>query len=235
MRSWCHERVSTDWQKFRSSENYNKLAYNTEFPWMADGKEGEISMNYAIKNAKNEWEVLRLYTFKNFDDGMYRRDAVIETNENIKFQLTDITLPDGILRVDKVSTPVAIDIRLGHYSLPELNKPIREKVRKVKGTSARIINNGEYQLALIPLSGWKATETLYPVGLHPVGDKCAVSIATDKIENKQIYVTLQLWKKGKKQFSKKELTPVKQIEVADDKSFVKIVFNDDTEKIVVFD
>lgn len=235
MRSWCHERVSTDWQKFRSSENYNKLAYNTEFPWMADGKEGEISMNYAIKNAKNEWEVLRLYTFKNFDDGMYRRDAVIETNENIKFQLTDITLPDGILRVDKVSTPVATDIRLGHYSLPELNKPIREKVRKVKGTSARIINNGEYQLALIPLSGWKATETLYPVGLHPVSDKCAVSIATDKIEVEQIYVTLQLWKKGKKKFSKKELTPVKQVQVADDKSFVKIVFNDDTEKIVVFD
>ena len=31
---------------------------------MADGKEGEISMNYAIKNAKNEWEVLRLYTLK---------------------------------------------------------------------------------------------------------------------------------------------------------------------------
>ena len=38
MRSWCHETVAADWQKFRSSENYNKLAYHTEFPWMADGK-----------------------------------------------------------------------------------------------------------------------------------------------------------------------------------------------------
>ena len=50
MRSWCHETVAADWQKFRSSENYNKLAYHTEFPWMADGKNGEVSMNYATKN-----------------------------------------------------------------------------------------------------------------------------------------------------------------------------------------
>ncbi len=51
MRSWCHETVAADWQKFRSSENYNKLAYNTEFPWMADGDNGEVSMNYATKTA----------------------------------------------------------------------------------------------------------------------------------------------------------------------------------------
>ncbi|RYG08298.1 MAG: DUF2264 domain-containing protein, partial [Chitinophagaceae bacterium] len=56
MRSWCHETVAADWQKFRSTENYNKLAYNTNFPWMADGKKGEISMNYGWLNQKNEWE-----------------------------------------------------------------------------------------------------------------------------------------------------------------------------------
>ena len=50
MRSWCHETVANDWQKFRSSENYNKLAYHTEFPWMADGTNGEVSMNYATLN-----------------------------------------------------------------------------------------------------------------------------------------------------------------------------------------
>ena len=64
MRSWCHETVANDWQKFRSSENYNKLAYHTEFPWMADGTNGEVSMNYATLNGKNQWEVLRLYTFQ---------------------------------------------------------------------------------------------------------------------------------------------------------------------------
>ncbi len=32
IRAWCHERVAKDWQKFRSTENYNKLSYNTAFP-----------------------------------------------------------------------------------------------------------------------------------------------------------------------------------------------------------
>ena len=39
MRSWCHETVAKDWQKFRSTENYNKLAYHTEFP--LDGRRKE--------------------------------------------------------------------------------------------------------------------------------------------------------------------------------------------------
>ena len=50
------EMCPQDWQKFRSSENYNKLAYHTEFPWLADDKNGAVSMNYAVRNAKEDWE-----------------------------------------------------------------------------------------------------------------------------------------------------------------------------------
>ena len=129
MRSWCHETVANDWQKFRSSENYNKLAYHTEFPWMADGKHGEVSMNYATVNKKNEWEVLRLYDFKSFENGIYRRDAVLETDANVKYNLADIPLPNGVLRVDKVTVPSPTTIRLGHYALPEIGgKPITKKI-----------------------------------------------------------------------------------------------------------
>jgi hypothetical protein len=94
---------------------------------MADGKNGEVSMNYATKNAKGEWEVLRLYTFKSFEDGIYRRDAVLETNLNIKYNLADIPLPNGVLRIDRVSVPSPTDIRLGHYTLSEtFGKPVIE-------------------------------------------------------------------------------------------------------------
>ena len=193
MRSWCHETVAGDWQKFRSTENYNKLAYNTEFPWMADGNNGEISMNYGVKNANNEWEVLRLYTFKSFDNEIYRRDAVLETNHDIKFQLADIMLPNGILRVDKVTSPVKTDISLGHYSLPIYDNNIKEDKVKVNDKLAYTINNSEYELAMIPLAGWEYTNTVYPEGIHPLSDKCAVIMSNDKINNEEIYITLQLW------------------------------------------
>ncbi len=234
MRSWCHESVARDWQKFRSSENYNKLAYHTEFPWMADGKNGEVSMNYATLNGKGQWEVLRLYTFKNFEDGIYRRDAVLETNENIKYQLADIPLPNGVLRVDKVSVPAPTTVRLGHYTLPEHDgKPV-EKVNVKNMPEATIINNGEYSLATIHLTDWDQTNVLHPEGIHPVSKTCGLIMSEQQIQQEEVMVTLMLWKKGKKVFSKKELSPVKSIKIADDKSSVEITFADNTTKTVRF-
>ena len=82
-------------------------------------------MNYVFKNKKQEWEPFRLFTFKKFENGIYYRDAVLETNENIKMNLADIPLPNGILRVDKNNSSEAVSMRLGHYALPQLDKEIR--------------------------------------------------------------------------------------------------------------
>lgn len=217
MRSWCHESVAKDWQKFRSSENYNKLSYNTEFPWMADGKDGEVSMNYATLNGKGEWEVLRLYTFKSFDDGVYRRDAVLETDENVKYQLAEITLPDGILHVDKVSVPSKTQIRLGNYSLPWLEKGIDESEEELYGAGvpkSAIVCNGYYTLATVPVAGWSGVTIAHPSGLHPVSDMCSVAMTTDELEGSKIYVTLHLWKKGRKAITKYDVRKqVKKIQV----------------------
>ncbi len=234
MRSWCHETVAGDWQKFRSSENYNKLAYHTEFPWMADGANGEVSMNYATLNGKNQWEVLRLYTFKSFENGIYRRDAELETNRDIKYNLADIPLPNGVLRVDKVSVPAATSIRLGHYTLPEVGgQPVTEtKSAKVPG--ATIISNGEYSLAMVNLTDWNKTSVLHPEGIHPVSNTCGLIMNEKQVQSEEVMVTLMLWKKGKKTFSKKELTPVKSVTISDDKKTITIVMADKSVKQVNF-
>ncbi len=234
MRSWCHETVAKDWQKFRSTENYNKLAYNTEFPWMADGKNGEISMNYGVLNEKGEWEVLRLYTFKSFEDGIYRRDAELETNSNIKFKLADIPLPNGILRVDKVISPLQTDFTLGHYSLPELDKPIKKSKQTIDGKEAFIINNGNYQLAMISLEGWSRMSYTDAEGLHPVSNTCSTIQAKANLSGENIFITLQLWKKGDKGFTKNELTPINKINISADKGTIEIVFkNGDVKQITI--
>ncbi len=234
MRSWCHETVAADWQKFRSSENYNKLAYHTEFPWMADGPNGEVSMNYATLNSKGNWEVLRLYTFKSFEDGIYRRDAELETNRDIKYSLADIPLPNGVLRVDKVSVPNPTSIRLGHYTLPENDgTPVKEST-SAKVPGATIISNGEYSLAMVNLTDWNKTSVLHPEGIHPVSSTCGLIMNEKQVQKEEVMVTLMLWKKGKKSFSKKELTPVKSIKVSDDKKSVEIVMADKTVKKVTF-
>ena len=230
IRAWCHEAVAKDWQKFRSTENYNKLSYNTAFPWMADSPDGKVSMNYAVLNAKQEWEVLRLYTFKKFEDGIYYRDAELETNPEIKFRLTDIPLPNGILRVDKVSFPITTELRYGHYSLPELESPIVTKEQKAGGYTAYCMDNGAYQTALINLQGWSEVEFVQTEGLHPVSNKCSVINAATTHSGDKVFITLQLWKKSGKPFTKKELAPVKSFKQTGDT--ITIYFSDGTVKTV---
>ena len=230
IRAWCHETVAKDWQKFRSTENYNKLSYNTAFPWMADSPDGKVSMNYAVLNDKQEWEVLRLYTFKKFEDGIYYRDAELETNPEIKFRLADIPLPNGILRVDKVSFPLTTELRYGHYSLPELESHIVTKEQKAGGYTAYCMDNGAYQTALINLQGWSEVEFVQTEGLHPISNKCSVINAATTHSGDKVFITLQLWKKSGKPFTKKELTPVKSFKQTGDT--ITIYFSDGTVKTV---
>lgn len=232
VRSWCHETVAKDWQKFRSSENYNKLAYNTAFPWVADKADTPSSMNYSVLTGAQKHEVLRLYTFRGYDDGVFRRDAVLETDTAFKFRLTDIPLPNGILRVDKVLPSKATDIHLGHYALPKLDGETRRNAVKLpKGQQAVTVTNGEYSLALIALKGWDSVAVQDVDGVHPLGVSCSYPVATAHVAAPTVCVSLQLWKKGAKPFTRKELTPVKSLKV--DGDTVTVVLRDGTRKIVV--
>ncbi len=234
IRAWCHVSWHKSWEKFRASENYNRLAYNSEFPWMADGENGEVAMNYTVKNGEGAWEVLRLYTFRKFEDGVYYREAVLETNEAIRFSLADIPLPDGILRVDRITAPVATDIRLGHYALPETGAPIRQLAIETEKGIAATISNEAYHQAMVCLSGWDGMEVVQPEGLHPASNRCAVINATGTLENEKIYITLQLWKKGPETFTEQECLPVKDFRISDDNTGVELIFADGSVKRVNF-
>jgi hypothetical protein len=238
IRAWCNAKVKDDWQKFRSTENYNRLSYNSAFPWQADGANGEVAMNYVVKNSKQEWEAFRLYTFKKFENGIYYRDVVLETNSNIQFNLADIPLANGILRVDKNNSSDPIAMRLGHYALPKLDTEIKTTIKKVKGHQVTIMDNGKYQLAMIPLLGWDKTEVVKAKGLHPVADESALINLSHNFEpqkdNPEIFATLMLWKKAGEKWSNDELIPVKKIDYSKTGNIVSITMKNGDKKSVKF-
>lgn len=238
LRAWCNVPIIKAWEKFRGSENYNRLSYNSAFPWQADGINGEVAMNYVFKNAKQEWEPFRLYTFKKFDEGIYYRDVVLETNSNIKFNLADIPLANGILRVDKNNSMGPIAMRLGHYALPRLDTEIKTTIKKVKGHQVTIIDNGKYQLAMIPLLGWDKTEVVKAKGLHPVADESAVINLSHNFspqkDNPEIFATLMLWKKSGEKWSDKELLPVNKIKYSKTENAVSITLKNGDKKSIKY-
>ncbi len=198
----------------RGNESYNRLSYNTAFPWQADGPNGEVAMSYVFKNKENKWEALRFYTFKKYENGVYYRDATPESTPALKLRLAEMPLPNGILRVDQNASTEATALRLGHYALPQLAGPIRRSTRRVKGQVVHIIDNGAYQLALVPLSGWQAVEVVEATGLHPAAGKSAVLDAvgtTAPTPRPQLYATLLLWKKTGEKWTDAELLPVQKV------------------------
>lgn len=234
VRAWCHEKVKDDWQKFRSTENYNRLSYNSAFPWQADGQNGEVAMNYVIKNKNEQWEAFRLFTFKKFENGIYYRNVVLETDENIKFDLADIPLANGILRIDKNNSDKVVSMRLGHYALPKLDKEIVTTKKNIAGHEVTVIDNGKYQVAMIRLLGWDKTEVVKAKGLHPQSNESSViNVLSDTKSNKtKIYATLMLWKKSGENWNKSELLPVKIVDQTND--VVTIQFNNGKSKAVSF-
>ncbi len=237
VRAWCNIKEAKGLpQNFRNGENYNRLSYNSAFLWQADDSKGTVAMNYLFKNKDQEWEPLRLYTFKKYEDGVYYRDAVLESNANIQMKLADITLPNGILRIDQNTSTESVDFRLGHYALPQLKVAIKKSSRKVKGYEVQIIDNGVYQLAMVPLEGWKAMETLDAEGLHPESKKSAViNVKTEFVPQPYktaIYATLMLWKKSGEKWTEDELLPVKNIQASE--NGVSVSFKDGTKKLLQF-
>lgn len=237
VRAWCNVRVINNWEAFRGSENYNRLAYNSAFPWQADGANGEVAMNYLVKNKQGKWEALRLFDFKKFDKGIYYRTAVLETDDQVRFNLADIPLANGILRIDQNLSKTATDFRLGHYALPDLGQGIRKSSRKVNNHEVHIIDNGEYQLAMVALQGWDKTETLDTRGLHPASEKSAVINVAHQVHEQSTrpvtYATLMLWKKSGSPWTNKELTPIKSIK--DEATHIDVTFNDKTNRRVSFE
>ena len=59
-------------------------------------------------------------------------------------------------------------------------------------------------------------------------------MAESYVSHEAVFATLMLWKKGDKKFSKKELTPVKNINVSSDLKTVQITLADQTQKTVTF-
>jgi hypothetical protein len=238
IRAWCNVKLIGASEPFRSSENYNRLSYNSAFPWQSDSTEGVVAMNYIFKNKKSEWEPLRLFEFRKFKDGIYYRNAVLETNENIHLKLADIPLPNGILRIDQNTSTEAIALRLGHYALPELKGKIKKEKRTVKGYEVQIISNGKYQLAMVSLKGWDEMNTIDTKGLHPQSENSAVINVAANFSPAQnnspvIYATLMLWKKAGENWTDDELVPIKELTIKD--NMVRVIFKTGKTRTVEFE
>lgn len=234
VRAWCNSKTVGVYQ---GTENYTRLSYNSAFPWQADGQNGEVAMGYVFKTDKDNWEAMRMFTFKGYENGVYYRDGVFASNDQVKLNLAEITLPNGILRVDRNVSSAPATIRLGHYALPAINGNVKRQSRRIKGHQVEIIDNGVYQLALVTLRGWDKTQVINATGLNPVAQNSSVIDVEDHFvpgNADDLYITLMLWKKSGQKWLDTELLPVREIKLTPDKGIVNVSFYKGEPKVIDF-
>jgi hypothetical protein len=229
--------------------NYSKLSYNTHFPWEDHDPVGGTSMEYsfrsldprdvrgddvnfyltgltvdndALKNQQFTISQSMLYNGVN-NDVIYRQAIMRKPPNNgvgYIIDLAEITLPGGVIRVDRTRLAFEYEITLGHYGLPHLNgksavvNQFADGERKV--ITATIPGRS---LALITYKGWDQLETLVHTNRNAESDESTVVFARKKRLDKnppmELLVTVMLHKMDDSEWTQEELNPIKNIEITE--------------------
>lgn len=227
--------------------NYSKLSYNTHFPWEDHNPDGGTSMEYsfrsldprdvrgddvnfyltgltvdndALKNQK--FTISQSMLYNGVVDGVLYRQAIMRKppNNGVGYiiDLAEITIPGGVIRVDRTRLAFEYELTLGNYGLPHVNgkktvvKQFEEDGKKV--ITATIPGRS---VALITYNGWDQVESMVHTNRNAEADESTVIFARKKRLEKnppmELLITVMLHKRDDSEWSTDELSPIKNIEI----------------------
>lgn len=227
--------------------NYSKLSYNTHFPWEDHNPDGGTAMEYsyrsldprdlrgddvnfyltgltadndALENQKFTISQSMLYNGV-IDDVLYRQAIMRKPPNNgvgYIIDLAEITIPGGVIRIDRTRLAFEYEITLGHYGLPHIEGQQAE-VKRFEKEDRKIITAtipGK-SVALIAYKGWGQLESLVHTNRNAEADESTVIFARKKRLDKnppmELLVTAMLHKTGNSEWTEEELNPIAAIEL----------------------
>jgi hypothetical protein len=229
--------------------NYSKLLYNTHFPWEDHNPQGGTSMEYSFRSLdprdlrgddinfyltgialENSSEKNRRFTtsqsmfFNGFRDDVLYRQAVMRKppNNGVGYiiDLAEITIPGGVIRVDRSRLAFEYELTLGHFGMPHLEgrsaviNQFEEGEKKV--ITAAIPGR---RIALITYNGWDKVDSLIHKNRNAEADESTVvfahKIRTAKNPPIELMITVMLHKMDDSEWTEDELSPIKEFNILD--------------------
>ena len=227
--------------------NYSKLSYNTHFPWEDHNPDGGTSMEYsfrsldprdvrgddvnfyltgltvdndALKNKK--FTISQSMLYNGVIENVLYRQAIMRKppNNGVGYiiDLAEITIPGGVIRIDRTRLAFEYEITLGHYGLPHIGgkaavvEQFEEGNRKVITTTIP-----GRSLALITYKGWDQLESYVHSNRNAEADESTVIFARKKRLDKnppmELLITVLLHKMDDSPWTPEELNPIEEIEI----------------------
>jgi len=234
---------------YYDDHNYSKLAFNTHFPWEDHNPDGGTAMEYsfrsldprdvrgddinfyltgvALQNASEKniaFTTSQSMLYNGVHNDVLYRQAIMRKppNNGVGYiiDLAEITIPGGVIRVDRSRLAFEHELTLGHYGLPHLDGK-KAVLRRFGDETKKVITASipGRQLALITYHGWDEISSLVHSGRNAEADESTVLYAHKKRTSKnpamELMITVLLHKMDNTPWTEEELSPIKSIQFMD--------------------
>lgn len=234
---------------YDDDHNYSKLVFNTHFPWEDHNPEGGTSQEYSFRSLDprdlSGVDINFYLTGKTVDNEASKK-AEFVTSQSILFNgvrhdvlyrqlimrkppyngvgyiidLAEITIPGGVVRVDRCRLAFEHEMTLGHFGLPHMDGKAAEVERfeddRKMGLVASIPGR---KVALIAYHGWDRLEVMRESGRNAEAEESTVLYAyrkrTAKNPAMELMITAMLHKTDDTPWSREALSVVKDIRIMD--------------------
>lgn len=229
--------------------NYSKLVYNTHFPWEDHDPDGGTSMEYSFRSLdprdrrgddvnfyltglaiRNDSDKNRYFTisrnmlFNGVRNNVLYRQAIMRRppNNGVGYiiDLAEITIPGGVIRVDRSRLAFEYELTLGHFGMPHI-KGQNAVIEQFEDGTKKVITASipGRSVALITYSGWDKLGYVVHANRNAEADESTVVYAWKKRMAKnppmEIMITVMLHKTDDSEWTGKELSPVRDIKIMD--------------------
>jgi hypothetical protein len=258
---------------YDDDHNYSKLVFSTHFPWEDHNPQGGTAQEYCFRSLDPRdlsGLDINFYLTGRAVDNAASRNADYSTSQSILFNgvragvlyrqllmrkppnngvgyiidLAEITVPGGVIRVDRCRMAFEHELTLGHFGLPHTGgkkakvKSFEDGIRKV--LTASIPGR---KTALITYYGWDSAQGLVHRGFNAEAEESTVLFAYRKRMAKnpamELMISVMLHKTDDTDWTKEELSPLKNIKLMDVTPSGSVIgaeltLNDDTKHVVDF-
>jgi len=232
---------------YYQDQNYSKLAFNTHFPWEDHDPEGGTAMEYSYRSLdprdtrgedvnfyltgvaiREEAERLADFAtsqsmvYNGVRDGVLYRQAIMRKppNNGIGYiiDLAEITVPGGVIRVDRSRMAFEHELTLGHYGLPHVEGR-RAAVREWAEADRRIVTASirGRRLALVTYAGWDGVRRLVHEGRNAEADQSTVIYAyrkrTARNPPMELMISVLLHRTDEDDWTEEELAPIRRLRI----------------------
>ena len=229
--------------------NYSKLSYNTHFPWEDHDPEGGTAMEYAFRSldprdlrgedinfyltgrtigneaaARADYSISKSMVYNGIRKGVLYRQAIMRQppNNGVGYiiDLAELSLPGGVLRVDRSRLAFEHELTLGCYGLPHLGGAAA--VTKTFGDARRKVITAAIagrRVALVAYSGWDDLRARVHSGRNAETDESTVIYAHRKRLAKnpamELMISVLLHRTDDGAWTEEELDPIRSIQIMD--------------------